>query len=134
MSELIPQEHGGAINRFGKGFDPRRNLKGRAKKYETTLKEKGYAKSEMVDAITVLISLDEAAIKEVAENEESTVLEKIIALAILESIRKKTLYNVETLLTRIFGQPKQEIDTTMNIVSFNVSFNDPKPKDDGNHI
>ncbi len=95
---------------FKKGYDPRRHLKGRAKKYETTLSEKGYAKSEMVDAINILISLDEAALIEVSVDEHSTVLEKIISLALLESIRRKTLWNIETLLNRVYGQPKQEIE------------------------
>ena len=109
---------------FKSGYDPRRNLKGRAKKYETTLGEKGYKKSEIVDAMNILLSMDETALKEVSEDEESTVLEKVVSLAILESIRKKTLYNIETLLTRIYGQPKQEIEAQVNITAFKVKFNE----------
>lgn len=109
---------------FKSGYDPRRNLKGRAKKYETTLGEKGYKKSEITDAINILISLDKAALEEVAEDEEATALERVIALAILESMRKKTLYNIETLLTRVYGQPKQEIEAQVNITAFKVKFNE----------
>lgn len=108
---------------FRKGYDPRRNLKGRAKKYKSKLFKQGYKNSEIVDAINILISLDEQAIREVSENNDATVLEKIISLAILESIRKKTLYNIETLLTRIYGSPKQEIDQTITVTSFNISLN-----------
>jgi hypothetical protein len=108
---------------FKPGYDPRRNLKGRAKKYQTSLTEKGYKKSEITDAINILISMDKAALEEVAEDEEATVLERVVALAILESIRKKTLYNIETLLTRVYGQPKQEIEQQVNITAFKVKFN-----------
>lgn len=117
------------LKNFTPGYDPRRNLKGRSKKYETILAEKGYAKSEVVDCINILLSLDEQALKEVSENEEATVLEKVLSLALLESIRKKTLYNIETLLTRVYGQPKQEIETEVKgeyKITFKLDDNVPK--------
>ena len=127
---------GKGLRNFAKGYDPRRNLKGRAKKYESTLGESGYKKSQVADAINILISLDEVALKEVSESEDCTVLEKIVSLALLESIRKKTLYNIETLLTRIYGQPKQEVDNNVTISTFNVKFNQEKlpTEDDGHNV
>lgn len=108
---------------FRKGYDPRRHLSGRGKKYESKLMEAGYKKSELVDAINMIISLNAEAVKDLSENEEATVLEKVVSLAILESIRKKTLYNIETLLTRIYGQPKQEIEQNLNVTAFNITLN-----------
>lgn len=116
------------LKNFKHGFDPRRHLTGRAKKYETTLKEMGYKKSEVVDAINVLISLDEPALKEVAENEDSTALEKIVALSLLQSIKKKTPYNIDLFLTRVYGQPKQEIEAEIKgdiTITFNLDDNIP---------
>lgn len=109
------------------------NPTGRPKKWVSKLRDKGYKKSEIVDAINVLITMDEKELTEVSQSEDVTVMEKIVSLALLESIRKKTLYNVETLLTRIYGQPKQEIDQTVTVTSFNISLNlngDVPPKSD----
>lgn len=99
------------------------NPTGRPKKWVSKLREKGYKKSEIVDAINVLITMDEDELTEVSVSKDVTVMEKIVSLALLESIRKKTLYNVETLLTRIYGQPKQEIDQTITVTTFNISLN-----------
>jgi hypothetical protein len=99
------------------------NPNGRPKKWVSKLRDKGYKKSEIVDAINVLITMDEEELTEVSLSKDVTVMEKIVSLALLESIRKKTLYNVETLLTRIYGQPKQEIDQTITVTSFNISLN-----------
>jgi hypothetical protein len=105
------------------------NPTGRPKKWISKLKDKGYKKSEIVDAINVLITMDEEELTEVSLSKDVTVMEKIVSLALLESIRKKTLYNVETLLTRIYGQPKQEIEQQVNITAFKVKFNN-----DGDNI
>jgi hypothetical protein len=110
------------------------NPLGRPRKYISTLKAQGYTKSEATDCIQVLISMDEAQLKEVAETDGHTILEQIVAAALLESKRKKTLYNIETLLTRLYGQPKQEIEQQVNITAFNVKFNEEKKIDDGNNI
>src|SRR3990167_7608842 len=99
------------------------NPNGRPKKWISKLREKGYKKSEIVDAIKVLITMDEEEIQQVAESKDVTVMEKIVALAITESIRKKTLYNIETLLTRIYGQPKQEIEQNVNLTTFSITLN-----------
>jgi hypothetical protein len=51
-------------------------------------------------------------LKEVWENKNATILEKTVANAMRKSLEKGTLYSLETLLSRVYGQPKQEIDTT----------------------
>ena len=102
------------------------NPNGRPRKWVSTLKAQGYKKSEVVDAIQVLVSMNEEEITKVSESKDVTVLEKIVALAILQSIKKKSLYNIDTLLTRVYGQPKQEIETDIKITTFNVSFNQDK--------
>lgn len=132
MAELIPQEHGGAINRFSKGETG--NLNGRPKKLVNQLKDRGYKKSEVTDAIEILIGLNEDELKVIAEEKGHTILEQIIAAALLESKRKKTLYNIETLITRIYGQPKQEIEAQVNVTKFEVSFKGDIKQNDTNTI
>ena len=86
------------------------NREGRPRKYYSTLVEQGYKKSEVTDAIQALMSMDEGELKEVLDNDKATVLEKTVAKAIIKSLEKGTLYSMETLLTRVYGQPKQEIE------------------------
>jgi hypothetical protein len=100
-----------------KGYDPRRNLKGRPRKWISEMKEQGYALSEITDAIQVLISLDLQQLQDIRTNETSTVLEVTIASAIIRSIQKGDLNSIETLITRVFGKPKEEIKQDINITN-----------------
>lgn len=102
------------------------NPNGRPRKWVNTLKNRGYKKSEVVDAIQIMIELDAKELKEIAEDETRTILEQIVASALLEAKRKKSLYNIETLLTRVYGQPKQEIETEIKFKTFDVSFKGSK--------
>ena len=52
------------------------------------------------------MTIDELA--EIYKNENSTVLEKTVANAIKKGIEKGSLYSMETLLSRVYGSPKQE--------------------------
>ena len=49
---------------FKSGYDPRRNLKGRDKLLETTLKDMGYSKSQQNDAYRILKSMTLDELKE----------------------------------------------------------------------
>jgi hypothetical protein len=88
------------------------NPNGRPRKYVSQLKEIGYKKSEINDAIQAMMAMNMEELKEVWENKNATILEKTVANAMRKSMEKGTLYSLETLLSRVFGQPKQEIDTT----------------------
>ena len=88
------------------------NPNGRPRKYVSQLKEIGYKKSEINDAIQAMMAMTMDELKEVWENKNATILEKTVANAMRKSLEKGTLYSLETLLSRVFGQPKQEIDTT----------------------
>ena len=85
------------------------NPNGRPKKYVTTLTEMGYKRSEINDTIQAMMAMTMKELQEVYENPTATVLEKTIAGAMRKSIEKGTLYSMETLLSRVFGQPKQEV-------------------------
>lgn len=88
------------------------NPNGRPRKYVSQLKEIGYKKSEINDAIQAMMAMTMDELKEVWENKNATILEKTVANAMRKSLEKGTLYSLETLLSRVYGQPKQEIDQT----------------------
>ena len=87
-----------------------RNPYGRPRKYVSELRAQGYKVSEVNDAIQVLMSMTLDELKEVYTNPKATVLEKTIASAIRKSIEKGSLYSIETLLTSVFGKPKEQMD------------------------
>ena len=87
-----------------------RNPNGRPKKYVTLLKEQGYKLSEINDTIQVMMAMDMEELKSVWDNPKATVLEKTIAAAIRKSIEKGSLYSLETLLTRVYGKPRENAD------------------------
>ena len=95
---------------FAKGEDKRRNLEGRPRKYVSLLKEQGYKLSEINDSIQVLMSMTENEIINVAGKPETTVLEKTVAKAIIKSMNNGSLYSMDTLLSRVYGKPKEQVD------------------------
>lgn len=85
------------------------NPNGRPRKYVSTLIDQGYKRSEINDTIQNMMAMTIEEVKAVWDNPTATVLEKTIASAIRKSIEKGTLYSLETLLSRVYGQPKQEV-------------------------
>jgi len=97
----------------GDGFDthPERiNREGRPRKYVSLLKEQGYKLSEINDSIQAMMAMDLEELKQVWDNPKATVLEKTIANAMRKSLEKGSLYSLETLLTRVYGKPKEQMD------------------------
>ena len=91
------------------------NPNGRPRKFVSLLKEQGYKLSEINDTLMALLSMDLNELKEVFENPKATVLEKAVAGAIRKSIEKGSLYNIETIITRAMGKPKEQQDHTGEI-------------------
>jgi tRNA A37 N6-isopentenylltransferase MiaA len=88
------------------------NPNGRPKKYVTLLKEAGYKMSEVNDTIQVMLSMDLDELADVFKNPKATVLERTIANAMRKSLEKGSLYSIETLLTRVYGKPKETTTVT----------------------
>jgi hypothetical protein len=86
------------------------NLNGRPRKYVSLLKEQGYKLSEINDTIQVMMSMDVDELKSVYDNPKATILEKTIANAMNKSLQKGSLYSLDTLLTRVYGKPKEQMD------------------------
>ena len=89
-----------------------RNPNGRPKKYVSLLKESGYKLSEINDTIHAMMAMDLDELKSVWDNPKATILEKTIANAMMTSLKKGSLYSLETLLSRAFGNPKQMTELT----------------------
>lgn len=88
------------------------NPNGRPRKYVSKLKDQGYKLSEINDTLMTLLSMDLNELREVFENPQATVLEKAVAGAIRKSIEKGSLYNIETIITRALGKPKEQTEIT----------------------
>jgi hypothetical protein len=105
------------------------NPNGRPKKYITLLKEEGYKLHEINDTIQVMLTMSLEELKEVWENPKATILEKTIANAMRKSLEKGSLYSLETLLTRVYGKPKEQIDVkSVNIVWHEEVYNEANEK------
>lgn len=101
----IKNEH---LNQFQKGESG--NPNGRPRKYVSLLKEQGYKLSEINDTIQTMMAMDLEELKGVFENPKATILEKTVANAMKKSLEKGSLYSIETLLTRVYGKPKEQMD------------------------
>lgn len=109
-------------HKFPKGVSG--NPNGRPRKYVSTLRESGYKLSEINDCIQVMMAMTVDELKEAFENKNATVLEKTIAAAIKKSIEKGSLYSIETLLSRVYGKPKEQVDMNVDadvVVTMNLS-------------
>jgi len=83
------------------------NPNGRPRKYVSVLKDAGYKLSEINDTIQNMMAMDLDELKAVYDNPKGTILEKTIANAMVKSLQKGSLYSLETLLTRVYGKPKE---------------------------
>lgn len=115
MGRLVKQKHGGALWHVAKGESS--NPNGRPRKFISQLKKEGYKQSEIFDAIQVLISMQPDELEAVKLNPKATVLEITIASAILKSIKNGDLTSLETLLTRVFGKPKEKVEQEINVTN-----------------
>lgn len=109
-------------HKFPKGVSG--NPNGRPRKYISTLRESGYKLSEINDCIQVMMAMTVEELKEAFENKNATVLEKTIAAAIKKSIEKGSLYSIETLLSRVYGKPKEQVDMNVDadvVVTMNLN-------------
>lgn len=96
---------------FKKGDDVRRNLVGRPRKYVTLLKDSGYKLSEINDTIQAMLQMSIEELKEIWQDANATILEKTIANAMMTSLKRGSLYSIDTLLNRVYGKPKEMVQT-----------------------
>ena len=97
-------------HKFKKGVV--QNPNGRPKKFTTLLRESGYRIAEINDTIQVMLQMTIDELADVYKNPQATILEKTIANAMRKSLEKGSLYSIDTLLTRVYGKPKETAQIT----------------------
>jgi hypothetical protein len=110
MAKQVPARNGGTLTRPDKGETM--NPNGRPRKYVSVLKQQGYNLWEINDTIQNMMAMDVQELKSVYDNPKATILEKTIANAMVKSLQKGSLYSLETLLTRVYGKPKETAQVT----------------------
>lgn len=89
---------------FVKG-DPRINRKGVPRKVISTLADFGYSNQEIRETHRNIAAMTEQELKEVEANKDCSMLERMVAKALLKDFAKGSLWNLETIITRAFGKP-----------------------------
>lgn len=112
MARKVKQAHGGELKILQKGETA--NPNGRPRKYVSQLREQGYKLAEVNDTIQTIMSMDLDELKQVWDNPKATILEKTVANALMTSLKKGSLYSIDTLLTRVYGKPKEQQDVNMD--------------------
>lgn len=121
MARQEKQPHGGSLTRPEKGEVL--NPLGRPKKLITQLKEIGYHKSQVEDTINAMLTMSRKELEKIDKSEEYTILERIIAGTLLKSHDKNSLFNLDILLNRSHGKPKETIDQTVTEKSIKITLN-----------
>lgn len=108
MAKEVKQKHGGVLKVLQKGETA--NPNGRPRKYVSLLKEQGYKLAEINDSIQALMSMTPKELEAVTKNPSATVLELTVAKAMVKSMNNGSLYSMDTLLSRVYGKPKEQVD------------------------
>jgi hypothetical protein len=108
---------------FAKGEDDRRYMEGRPKKLITQMKDIGYTKTQVEDTMLSMLSLGRKELEKIDKGDEYTIMERTIAGALLKGHDKNSLFNLEMLLTRSQGKPKETIDQTIESKNFTITLN-----------
>jgi hypothetical protein len=95
------------LKKFKKGFDPDRHTKGAPRKLVSKISDIGYSNSEINDTIKNMAALTEEEVKQIVQNTDCTLLERMVAKAILKDFGKGSLWNLEIIINRAFGKPKE---------------------------
>ena len=91
------------------------NPNGRPRKFVCQLKEMGYNKQDINQTIENMMAMTLNELAEIFKDEHATILERTIANAMRKSLEKGTLYSLETLISRVHGVPKSQIDLKAEI-------------------
>jgi hypothetical protein len=108
---------------FQKGEDERRHMQGRPQKLITLMKDIGYTKTQVEETMLSMLSLSRKELEKIDKGDEYTIMERTIAGALLKGHDKNSLFNLEMLLTRSQGKPKETIDQTIESKNFTITLN-----------
>jgi len=91
------------------------NPNGRPRKFVTTLKDMGYKMSEVNDTLMALLAMNTKELTEVVKDTSATALERAVAKAMKNSVSRGSLFNIETIITRALGKPKESVEQSGEI-------------------
>lgn len=91
------------------------NPKGAPRKYVSILKTVGYTMPEINATIQNMMAMTMTELKAVYDNSQATILERTIANSMRKSLEKGTLDSMETLVNRVYGKPKETVDSTVYV-------------------
>lgn len=97
---------------FQKGFDPKRNVSGAPRKLVSAITELGYTNREISDTLMNIAALTKKEIQAIVDNEECSILERMVAKSLLRDYAKGSLWNLETIISRAIGKPKETATIT----------------------
>jgi len=121
MATQVPGRNGGTLTRPDKGEVL--NPNGRPKKLITLMKDIGYTKTQVEETMLSMLSLSRKELEKIDKGDEFTILERIIAGTLVKSHDKNSLFNLEMLLTRSQGKPKETIDQTITSKDYTITLN-----------
>lgn len=92
-----------------------RNPNGRPKKIVTQLKELGYSKDDINQTYMNMCAMNRQELEAIDKDKtgQYTIIEQIIAGSLVKSHDKNSLYNIEALVTRVHGKPKETVDNNI---------------------
>ena len=102
---------------------PSPNPTGRPKKLISQLKEIGYTKTQVEDTILTMLTMTRKELEQIDKNDQFTILERIIAATLVKSHDKNSLFNLELLLTRSQGKPRETIDQIITSKDYTITLN-----------
>lgn len=102
---------------------PSPNPTGRPKKLISQLKQIGYTKTQVEDTILTMLTMTRKELEQIDKDDQFTILERIIAATLVKSHDKNSLFNLELLLTRSQGKPKETIDQTITSKDYTITLN-----------
>jgi hypothetical protein len=121
MATQVPGRNGGTLTRPDKGEVL--NPNGRPKKLITLMKDIGYTKTQVEETMLSMLSLSRKELEKIDKGDEYTIMERTIAGALLKGHNNNSLFNLEMLLTRSQGKPKETIDQTIESKNFTITLN-----------
>jgi len=121
MATQVPGRNGGTLTRPDKGEVL--NPNGRPKKLITLMKDIGYTKTQVEETMLSMLSLSRKELEKIDKGDEYTIMERTIAGALLKGHDKNSLFNLEMLLTRSQGKPKETIDQTITSKDYTITLN-----------
>src|SRR4051794_18336581 len=98
---------------FLKGDDPRRNTSGRPKKLVLEAKEFSYTPEQVKETLETMIGFPKDKIIDILKHNDASMIELICAKVLKKCYDNGSFFNLEMILSRAFGKPKETVDTNI---------------------